>query len=131
MDHDDSIRMRVVGELERLIGPEAALYNMSNLPIVNWHELATKEDLEAIRAEMATKADLRVLNAEWHGEFASLRTEFATLRADSATEFASVRTELATLRGDMHQAIAAQTRWFVATNVALLGVCLAAARLMF
>lgn len=33
---------------------------MSWLPIVNWHELATKEDLKVY----ATKDDLRVMSAE-------------------------------------------------------------------
>lgn len=75
MDNEESIRHTAVSDLERAIGPQSALYIMSKLPVVNWHELATKEDLRQLREEMATKADLRVLAAElrmeMHQGFAS------------------------------------------------------------
>ena len=117
MASGESIRMRVVAELERVVGPEAALYIMSNLPVVDWHELATKTDLHAelaaVREEMATKADLRVLAAELRGEMSALRGEMSGLR------------------GEMYQALNAQTKWFVGTNVAVAGIALTVAKLIF
>ena len=116
--------MRVVAELERVVGPEAALYIMSNLPVVDWHELATKTDLHAelaaVREEMATKADLRVLAAELRGEMSGLRGEMSGLRG-----------EMSGLRGEMYQALNAQTKWFVGTNVAVAGIALTVAKLIF
>lgn len=64
MDTEESIRHAAVTDLERAIGPQSALYIRSNLPIVNRHELATKEDLESL----VTKDDLKVLAAEIRSE---------------------------------------------------------------
>lgn len=123
MDSDESIRMRVVGELERVLGPEAALYIMSNLPVVNWHELSTKADLAAVSADVAALA------ASTKAEFTAIRDEMAT-KADLRVFVAELRSEIATVRTEMYQGLISQTKWFVGTNVALVGIALTAAKLI-
>ena len=73
-------------------------------------EMATKEELAAVRAEMATKSDLELVRAEMatKSELAAIRAELAAIRAEMATkeELVAVRAEMAT-KSDLRQEIAA------------------------
>ena len=106
---DERVRTRIHQAFEKLIGPEEADALVANL--------ITTQDV-------ATKDDLRVLSAELRGEMAGLRGEMAGFRGE-------LRGEIEKLRGETHRAIAEQTRWFVASNIGLVGVILAAAKLLF
>jgi len=121
---NDASRVRALRKLEALIGLEEAHAIMESVPRFDWHQLATKADLAAATSGLATKDELRVLGAELRAEIAGLRTELHT-------EIAGVRTETAGLRAELHQSIASQTRWFITTNAAMVGLALAAAKLMF
>ena len=97
MDNEESIRHAAINDLERAVGPQSALYIMSKLPVVNWHELATKDDLKAL----ATKDDLKAL---------ATKDEFQELKLSTS---ADLRVMCADLRTDVHQAITEQTRFMV------------------
>ena len=68
-------------------------------------EMATKEELAAVRAEMATKSDLELVRAEMatKSELAAIRAELAAVRAEMATkeELAAVRADLVAVRAEM------------------------------
>ena len=74
-------------------------------------EMATKDDLRVLSAEMATKEDLRALGAELRAEF---RAEFATkddlkvLRAEMAT-----KEDLKALATELRAEFAKQTRMYL------------------
>ena len=62
--------------------------------------LATREELAAIRGEMATREDLAAIRAEM-----ATREELAAVRAEMATreDLAAVRGEITVLRGDLEK----------------------------
>lgn len=102
MDSEEAIRHAAITDLERAIGPHSALYIMSTLPVVNWHELATKDDSKHVATKddlqhVATKDDLRVFGAE--------------------------------LRMEIHQSFEAHTRWMVGYMTTLSAVVLTVAKL--
>ena len=72
---------------------------MSYLPPVGWADVATKQDLDALR--VATKQDLKLLSAELRGEMTTLAAE---------------------LRGEMHKGFASQLRWIIGTMIAMTGI---------
>lgn len=90
MDNEESIRHTAVSDLERAIGPQSALYIMSKLPVVNWHELATKEDIRQLREEVATKVDLKVLAADIRSEMHQGFTEQTRWLVGFMTTFVGV-----------------------------------------
>ncbi|MGH9188136.1 MAG: hypothetical protein ACRD0U_20390 [Acidimicrobiales bacterium] len=51
-----------MNRVEEILGPEHAETMMELLPPVGWAEVATKHDLDALRA--ATKSDLATMRAE-------------------------------------------------------------------
>ena len=63
--------------------------------------LATKEDVAALRSEMATKEDVAILRSEMatKEEVAALRSEITVLR----NEMAVLRNEMEVLRGEMRE----------------------------
>jgi len=66
MSSDDRNRLNLFQKLEATLGPEEANALMAHLPSVTWNQLATKSDLEALRAG---------LSAEMAVGFANVRTE--------------------------------------------------------
>ncbi|MCB0967785.1 MAG: hypothetical protein KDB37_13195 [Ilumatobacter sp.] len=77
-------------------------------PPVGWADVATKSELDSLRAEMRS-------------EFGSVRSEFSAVRADMRTLEANLRTE-------MHQSIRAQTWALVAWTTGLAGLIVALGR---
>ena len=63
-------------------------------------EMATREELAAIRAEMATREDLAAVRAEM-----ATREDLAAVRGEMATreDLAAVRGEITVLRGDLEK----------------------------
>jgi hypothetical protein len=56
-DEQEPDRQLVFEHLERLLGTEVAAELMRMVPPMRWEELATKKDLEALRAWMAERLD--------------------------------------------------------------------------
>ena len=87
-------RHELFNDLERVLGPQHAETLMELLPPVGWADVATKHDLEALRA--ATRSDIDVLRADIDGHRAAMRADFDGLRAQMAT-----KDDLHQLRRDM------------------------------
>ena len=85
-------RLQLYEELVKKFGDEPAMTLMESLPPVDWHELATKDDLAAL--EERVNARFEVVDAR----FDALRVE---LGARIDTGLAGVRGEVAELRGEM------------------------------
>lgn len=136
MTVDDRSRLELHRRLSEMIGAEGADTLMAHLPPVTWQDVATRQDLRALGADLRTEmADLRT---DLRTEMAELRTEMADLRGEVRTEIAGLRgefrTELVALRGDLaaqgsmlqsriDQAITQQT-WRLATFVGAWGALL-------
>ena len=73
-------------------------------------EMATKADVEAVRAEMATKADVEAVRAEMatKADVAAVDAKVERVKAEMATktDVEAVRAEMAT-KADLHREIAA------------------------
>jgi hypothetical protein len=102
------------------IGPDGATLVMSQFPIDEAHEPATKD---FVHAEVA---DLR---SELVSQIGSVRVEVADLRSELVSEIGSVRGEIGSvrgeigsLRGEMHSLIRQQTMWFVGTTFTSMGI---------
>lgn len=100
MTVDDRSRLELHRRLSEVIGAEGADTLMAHLPPVTWQDVATKQDLGVLGADLRTQmADLR-------GE---VRTEIAGLRGELVTQGA-------TMQSRIDQAITRQT-WRLATFV--------------
>ena len=89
------------------LGAEGAQTLMEHLPPTGWSEVATKHDLDHLRALLRadldrhradTKADIAELRTEVKADIAELRTEvkadIAKLRTDVKADTAELRTEI-------------------------------------
>ena len=125
MSTNDKARLELHRRLDSVLGAEEASTLMSHLPPVTWDQVATKEDLRALEAN---------LRAEISVSASGLRTEMADLRTEVRTELAGVRTEMAHLRADLRteisDAITRQTRWMLGFALALTSVMITVTRLI-
>jgi hypothetical protein len=109
MPVDDRTRLQLHRRLEEVLGAAEADTLMAHLPPVAWQDIATKQDLAVLGAEM--RAEITDLGA-------GLRTEMADLRTETRSEIAGLRTEL-------YRALAHQT-WITVTTVIGANAALAA-----
>jgi len=72
-------RYQLYKTLEAELGPDEANTLMEHLPPVGWADVATKTDLEHLRA--LTAADLTELRADSSSDITALRTEIHPLEA--------------------------------------------------
>ena len=125
MSTNDKARLELHRRLDSVLGAEEASTLMSHLPPVTWDQVATKDDLRALEAN---------LRAEISVSASGLRTEMADLRTEVRTELAGVRTEMAHLRTDLRteisDAITRQTRWMLGFALALTSVMITVTRLI-
>ena len=128
---DERARHQLYLRLEEQLGDEAASTLMEHLPPTGWADVATKRDLDHLRA--ATKTDIDHLRA-------ATKTDIDHLRAATKTEIDHLaeltRREIDRsgdqLRADLHKALAEQTRTVVLTAaIANTGAVLAVAGLAF
>lgn len=125
MSTNDKARLELHRRLDSVLGAEEASTLMSHLPPVTWDQVATKEDLRALEAN---------LRAEISVSASGLRTEMADLRTEVRTELAGVRTEMAHLRTDLRteisDSITRQTRWMLGFALALTSIMITVTRLI-
>ena len=118
---DERARHELYLRLEEQLGPEAASTLMEHLPPTGWSEVATKHDLDHLRA--ATKADIDHLRA-------ATKADIDHLRGMTNSDINRMGDQL---RAEFHRGLAEQTRTVVLANigmfVAMAGVAFAAARL--
>jgi phosphoglycerate-specific signal transduction histidine kinase len=132
MSTNDKARLELHRRLDSVLGAEEASTLMSHLPPVTWDQVATKEDLRALEANL--RAEISVSASGLRTEMADLGTEMADLRTEVRTELAGVRTEMAHLRADLRteisDAITRQTRWMLGFALALTSVMITVTRLI-
>ena len=114
MSTNDKARLELHRRLDSVLGAEEASTLMSHLPPVTWDQVATKEDLRALEANL--RAEISVSASGLRTEMADLRTEMAHLRTD--------------LRTEISDALTRQTRWMLGFALALTSVMITATRLV-
>ena len=96
-------RLQLYEELVKKFGDEPAMTLMESLPPVDWHELATKDDLAAL--EERVNARFEVVDARIDTGLGGVRGEVAALRVELGaridTGLAGVRGEIGEMRGEM------------------------------
>ena len=101
MPVSEAERMELVGKLTDAIGKEAAETLMACV-------------LPDGRDQLATKADLQILRAETKAEFGEIRAELEVLRSETKAEFAALRAEtnagFVEMRSFMETKLARQAR---------------------
>ncbi len=116
----DADRHRLYDALVATLGEQEATILMEHLPPVGWADVATKTDLEHLRAEM---------NSGFRAAQAAMDTRTETLRAEMAVGFARSDTQIATLQASMEAKFAGQLRWIIGTIIASYAVMVAIAGL--
>ncbi|MFN2389484.1 MAG: hypothetical protein ABR575_07785 [Actinomycetota bacterium] len=116
MGVDERARHRLFRRLEEVLGPDDAGVLMEHLPPGGWGELATKRDLDALRA--ATKQDIDALRAATKQDFDALR---AATKHDLETQAALFRRDLEAMEhrimGQVRKELAEQGRSILTTVV--------------
>ena len=128
MSTNDKARLELHRRLDSVLGAEEASTLMSHLPPVTWDQVAKKDDLRALEANL--RAEISVSASGLRTEMADLRTEMADLRTEVRTGLAGVRTEMADLRTEISDAIVRQTRWMLGFALALTSVMITVTRLV-
>ena len=94
---DEISRIRLARRAVEVFGEAEAATLMEHLPLGGVSNLATKDDLKILGAELRLEmAELRADFGTLRGEFGELKGEFGTLRG----EFGELKGEFGTLRGE-------------------------------
>jgi len=110
-------RVALMNRLIATLGEEEASTLMESVPPVNWHDLATKDDVKATH-DAIDDLEQR-LRTERHAEFTKVYAELHVLGVETAAEFKTLRAENKEFRGEMALQLAKQTRTILFTMLAL------------
>ena len=111
-------RLQLYEQLVKKFGDEPAMTLMESLPPVDWHELATKDDLAAL--EERVNARFEVVDARFDALRVELGARIDTGLAGVRSEVAEVRGEISELGGETKRDIARQTYVILAGLVAII-----------
>jgi hypothetical protein len=103
MSIDERQRHELYQGLAEALGTQRADTLMSMLPPVGWADVATKQDLDVLRA--ATKQDLELQDVLLRAELGRVEMSLSS-RLDVME--ARLRTEIADFRAEMHSALRTQ-----------------------
>lgn len=141
MSVDEISRIRLARRAVEVFGEAEAATLMEHLPLGGVSNLATKDDLKILGAELRLemselrselRGEMSDLRIELRGEMSEIRADFGTLRGDFGTlrgEFGTLRGEFGTLRGEFGELRAyieerfhRQTITMITTMSALMGI---------
>ena len=99
MSPSEMKRLTLYEKLIDVLGEEPAVTLMENLPPGGWDQVASKADLQALKAEVNAKIDtgFAEVNAKMDVGFAKMDGQFAEFRG----EFAGLRGEMQAMEGRM------------------------------
>lgn len=133
MSIDELSRSRLAQCAVEVFGEAEAATLMDHLPVGGVSNLATKDDMRILGAEL--RLEISELRAELRGEMLDLRADFGTLRGEFGTlrgEFGELRGEFGTLRGefgkfraDIEERLNRQTITLITTMTGVFGLMLA------
>jgi hypothetical protein len=123
MSVDEISRIRLARRAVEVFGEAEAATLMEHLPLGGVSNLATKDDLKILGAELRLEmSDLRI---ELRGEMSEIRADFGTLRGEFGTlrgEFGTLRGEFGELRAYIEERFHRQTITMITTMSALMGI---------
>jgi hypothetical protein len=141
MSVDEISRIRLARRAVEVFGEAEAATLMEHLPLGGVSNLATKDDLKILGAELRLemselrselRGEMSDLRIELRGEMSEIRADFGTLRGDFGTlrgEFGTLRGEFGTLRGEfgtlrayIEERFHRQTITMITTMSALMGI---------
>lgn len=112
-----SLRTRLV----EVLGEPATTVLMESMPPIDYADLATKADLEALRSDI--DAHFAAIRVDTDARFAMVDARFVAITAKLRGEMAGLRGDMTGLRGELRSDMASLTRTLVATQIAsMLGV---------
>ena len=130
MSVDEISRIRLARRAVEVFGEAEAATLMEHLPLGGVSNLATKDDLKILGAEL--RLEMSELRSELRGEMSEIRADFGTLRGEFGTlrgEFGELKGDFGTLRGDFGELRAyieerfhRQTITMITTMSALMGI---------
>jgi hypothetical protein len=130
MSVDEISRIRLARRAVEVFGEAEAATLMEHLPFGGVSNLATKDDLKILGAEL--RLEMAELRSELRGEMSEIRADFGTLRGEFGTlrgEFGELKGEFGTLRGEFGELRAyieerfhRQTITMITTMSALMGI---------
>ena len=130
MTIDERLRLNIHTKFSELLGREEADALIAHIMPVPWTEVATKDDVRVLSAELG--GEIAQLRGELHREIGAVRAEIGAVRAEIGVvqaEIGVVRGEIGGLRAELHETIVGQTRWLMGYVTALSVAMLAVARL--
>ncbi|CAB4630146.1 MAG: hypothetical protein F2612_01395 [Actinobacteria bacterium] len=101
MSVDEISRIRLARRAVEVFGEAEAATLMEHLPLGGVSNLATKDDLKILGAEL--RLEMSELRSELRGEMSEIRADFGTLRGEFGTlrgEFGELKGDFGTLRGE-------------------------------
>ena len=141
MSVDEISRIRLARRAVEVFGEAEAATLMEHLPLGGVSNLATKDDLKILGAELRLemselrselRGEMSDLRIELRGEMSEIRADFGTLRGEFGTlrgEFGELKGEFGTLRGEFGELRAyieerfhRQTITMITTMSALMGI---------
>ena len=141
MSVDEISRIRLARRAVEVFGEAEAATLMEHLPLGGVSNLATKDDLKILGAELRLemselrselRGEMSELRSELRGEMSEIRADFGTLRGEFGTlrgEFGELKGEFGTLRGEFGELRAyieerfhRQTITMITTMSALMGI---------
>jgi hypothetical protein len=127
MSVDEVSRIRLARRAVEVFGEAEAATLMEHLPLGGVSNLATKDDLKILGAEL--RLEMSELRSELRGEMSDLRIELrgemSEIRADFGTlrgEFGTLRGEFGELRAYIEERFHRQTITMITTMSALMGI---------
>jgi hypothetical protein len=107
----EALRHQMYERFVATFGSEVGDALMEHLPPTGWADVATKRDLDAMRAELRGEmGELRGEMGELRGEVGELRGEIRELRGEVRAGHSELSGEFARLSGELHRDMASQTR---------------------